>query len=84
MCVFVSVCVKVEIVRGPCTVCAHFVSPHISVIAGQIACSADFILRSFYFQTQQQLVCVGVTVHQYIRWLQLNVAQSSSLFHVKG
>ncbi len=27
---------------------------------------------------------LGVTVHRFLRWLQLNVAQSSSLFHVKG
>ena len=33
---------------------------------------------------QQLLMCVGVTVHQNLRCLQLNVAQSSSLFHVRA
>lgn len=63
--------------------CAFFPLTSLLSQGRLIACSAGCFLRRFYFQIQQQLMCVAVIVHQYVRWLQLNVAQSSSLFHVK-
>ncbi len=81
--VFVCVCLWIENLTKESHLCVHFFLLTSLLWQSGLRAMQTPLCVAFIFKHNNS-PCVATTEQRYMGWLQLNVAQSSRLFHVKG